>query len=392
MNKALLSLLLTGFFVWCAHGNESPFAVRVIDSFTMETDETYNDPSAILGAPTTETFTCEPEWGTVVHPASPAWGANTLFSLKSDSTNDIPAFVTVAFDHEVEDDPLNPFGVDLIVFGNAFANYTSNGYVTNTTDPQAIRFTGEDVSENALVEVSQDGETWYAFSSGPFADGAFPTLGYRYQPEQPNTTLFDGNRFWGAPTDPTRPVDPSRSFMDFEGHTLAEICHFYNGSAGGTGYDLSTLDLPCNAKGRKWIRYVRISCGDSDVPNTEGDYVTEPDIDAISDVAPLTPYAKWLERFQTDWTTAWQLDQTPFTLSQITLSNEGVTLAFHTPVARAFMEGLSVQGASSLTGPWHALQPSFDTSLTNRYHRARLTPSQTGDARFFRLALTTDTP
>ena len=28
--------------------------------------------------------------------------------------------ITLIFDHTVEDDPLNPFGMDAIVFGNAF--------------------------------------------------------------------------------------------------------------------------------------------------------------------------------------------------------------------------------------------------------------------------------
>ena len=102
----------------------------------------------------------------------------------------------------------------------------------------------------------------------------------------------------------TKPVNPNADFADCAYKTLTQVCNAYNGSAGGTGYDISRLDLPRDAKGRRYFRYVRIS---SAFVENEGDGgYTTPDIDAVADVAPVSGYELWAERNYTDWMTAWK--------------------------------------------------------------------------------------
>jgi len=69
------------------------------------------DEIVTLGAP--ERFTGEGIFEGVVSPFNPAYGTDEIFSMGRGG------FLVVEFDEAVEDDPRNPFGIDLIVFGNA---------------------------------------------------------------------------------------------------------------------------------------------------------------------------------------------------------------------------------------------------------------------------------
>lgn len=60
--------------------------------------------------------------------------------------------LTLAFDHDVVDDPANPGGYDFIVFGNAF--FVAGNYANRWQEP-------------AYVEISQDGVTWYLINPSP---------------------------------------------------------------------------------------------------------------------------------------------------------------------------------------------------------------------------------
>ncbi len=155
--------------------------------------------------------------------------------------------LTVRFDEPVEDDPLNPFGIDLLVFGNAF--YVSNGSTVSGA-----------FTEQGVIEVSQDNSTWLTVPS-VFADDEFPTLGY-------SDTMYTGFDNVGGTilTDFTFPVDPS---FVASGLTEAEVNAAYNGSGGGTGVDLSSVDLD-------WIQYVRVLGAAGGV-----------EIDAFADVRPV---------------------------------------------------------------------------------------------------------
>lgn len=297
--------LSDGEFTLDVHAAESPYGYRVRDCKTNATAP-YADPSAATGRPTdymegsSWTYDGVTHQSGVIHPFCGAWGANTSYSLIGNG-----AYVVIEFDHDVIDDPANPYGVDFIVFGNSFAKLDTDRSglesVDDTDDPETIYASSEtddedeawvggpSLGETAVVAVSQDGKTWFEFEVGPYADSSMPTLGRLYDRDDPDTTLFTGNLYWGGTTNPLYPVDPKVSWNDMAGLSLAEICRRYNGSAGGTGYDLGTLNLPANAQGRKWFRYVRIA----NRIDEDGE-LTQPDIDAVADVAPVSSYRRWI--------------------------------------------------------------------------------------------------
>jgi len=159
--------------------------------------------------------------------------------------------LVVRFDEPVENDPLNPFGIDLLVFGNAFFTVGTQGR--------------KSVANAAFIEpgdisVSQDNINWHDILD-VYADDLFPTLGY-------SDTVYTGagNSGGTIPTDFTKPVDPS---FDPFGETESEINTAYDGSGGGTGVDLSDVELD-------WIQYVRVSV-------TSG----SSEIDAFADVSAV---------------------------------------------------------------------------------------------------------
>ncbi len=269
---------------------ESPYAWRVVAADVAAGGD-YSDPDNALGAPSRTV----PGWGaippTTVNPASPAWGPGRLVTLASAVDDDAGGSITVEFDHDVVDDPRNPFGLDFIVFGNAMQTIGGNAYFDGVSDPATVRFATEAViAERGLVEVSADGETWFAFADGPWADDFAPSMGFRYNPAHPDPALFGGsaytNEWWGEPSDATRPVDPAIRAADFKGKTLADYARLYDGSAGGTGFDISAFDLPRDAFGRKFIRFVRITTAEP------GD---DTEVDAVSDVAPAPSFRNWVD-------------------------------------------------------------------------------------------------
>ncbi len=271
---------------------DSPYATEVV-SASFETNRKLNSwrhPSAVLGPPARMVPASSYSGAGPVSPANPASATNDIVSLVNtydDDGNEIPASITVRFDHPVLDDPATPYGLDFLVFGNALQVVT--GYVYPDTDPAGTVFrTDSLIAEPGLVEVSADGVTWFAYTDGPYADDWAPTLGFVYDPDHADPALFPGNLWWGAPADPTRPPDPTLSPRSFKGLSLDRVAQLYEGSAGGTGFDISRFDLPRDAQGRKWIQYVRVTSrttAETDAAWTE--------IDAFADVAPAPAYDNW---------------------------------------------------------------------------------------------------
>jgi hypothetical protein len=295
---------------------ESPYGAEVVECSTGATHPWFKNPENVLGEPArfvplysgSMGGVSSDVYGGVANPVVPAYAKGLHLSLVSPDDEE-PGFVTIAFDHDVVDDPENPFGVDFIVFGNSGCTKTSLTGMTALDDPAQCRLTGGGFPEESVIEVAQSKDgPWYTSSKWRTGDGFAPTLGHRYDPANADASLYDGNRWWGAKTDATFPVDPRIDFSDCAGLTLAELCQRYNGSAGGAGYDLADVEgLPVDAKGRKWFRYVKISCAYSEEPNDDGDFgFTEPEIDAVADVAPASGYELWRERSYTDWATAWK--------------------------------------------------------------------------------------
>ncbi len=160
--------------------------------------------------------------------------------------------LTVRFNEPVTHDAANPFGIDLLVFGNA--GYADTNFPVGVAGPLFG-------AGNGTVEVSADGTHWVTATAQ--ADSAFPTLGYSDLTDPYSPTA-------GAVlSDFTRPVNPA---FNPAGLSFSQIVAGYAGSGGGTGIDLGTLGLA-------EISFVRIS-------NPLGASSTV-DIDGFSDVAPV---------------------------------------------------------------------------------------------------------
>lgn len=268
------------------------FAVEVVEYVAGAGVTAFTNPLTALGRPTVDTvsdgWVAPPGSVLPVVPVYAAWKTSEVVRIGPQG------YLVLKFGHPVRDDVDNPFGKDLIVFGNAFQNISgSRNYLA--ADPATIAIGGAEVfSEPGVISVSQDGQNWFTFTMDPvyrqapdftdpnlpgaygflgdfFADCFAPTLGRVYDPNLPG--------WWGEPTDPTRPLDPAVLETDLKNTTLAGICRRYGDSAGGTALDISGFDLPVDPRtGRKWIQYVRF-----DNPHPLGGATTE--IDAVADAA-----------------------------------------------------------------------------------------------------------
>lgn len=236
----------------------SPYATEIIDSGGPFGGYPYDDPAAVLGKPSTVFYDSWSGATSRIKLVEPAYSTdpdsnNLITTLNSGS------FITVGFDHQIEDDPNNPYGIDFLVFGNSF--YTGSGWVSDSTDMNNYNLTGGGFFENVTVSVSQDGIDWYTYSGGPFGDNAFPTQAYQW--DAANAVWTDNEM------DFTKPVDPSLAqTFAAGGMTAADAIAMYEGSGGGTGFDLAE-------SGYDWIQYIKV----------EG---TGGEIDAFADVAAVS--------------------------------------------------------------------------------------------------------
>ncbi|MCH8165871.1 MAG: hypothetical protein IH889_09715 [Planctomycetes bacterium] len=208
----------------------------------------YTDPKTSLGPP--ERFTGEGVFPAVVSAFNPPFLPNEILSIGADG------HLVVQFNTPVTDDPANPFGIDLLIFGNT-------GFIDDAW-PNGI-VGGVFGNDGGTVEVSVDGVTWFLIQDIK-RDGLFPTIGYL------DAGPYD-EKPGSSPTDFTLPVNGSLTLDDFMFLNNDEVVELYAGSGGGAGIDLSIVGLEA-------ISYVRIT--------NPGDPATTPavEIDAFSDVAP----------------------------------------------------------------------------------------------------------
>lgn len=277
---------------------ESPFGWRVADANITTTAANFKDTANVLHRPSCY---MEGTWGGVVSPYNPAWMAGELLTLNGEGD-----YVTIEFDHKVVDDPKNPWGLDLIVFGNALIAGTKKDYYEETSDPGNWEYTGSLADEKAIVEVSADGVNWFSYNDGPYCDSWAPTQGYVYDKANADTNLYSGNLWWSVTTDATWPVHPDMNAGDAVGLTLETLSYRYDGSAGGAAFDIGKFDLPTDEKGRKYIKFVRISA----YYDEEEEEWTIPEVDAVADVRPCSEYEAWKLANYTDWNTAWDTNLT----------------------------------------------------------------------------------
>ncbi|MCP3903802.1 MAG: hypothetical protein GY715_09225 [Planctomycetes bacterium] len=233
----------------CAPAQSSdPWADAVVSySAGVDGNPAYADATTTLGAP--ERFTGEGIFPGVVSPFNPAFGTDELVAIG------LGGSLVVHFDEPVADDPGNPFGIDLLVFGNA-------GFIDSAYPAGIVG--GLFGAEGGQIEVSADGIAWVSVA-GSGADGMFPTVGYG------DTGPYDTVP-GGIETNFTRPVDPALALEDLSGLDHDAVRALYDGSGGGAGVDLAGTGLAA-------ISFVRIT----NAPGAAGDL----EIDAFADVTPV---------------------------------------------------------------------------------------------------------
>lgn len=248
----------------------SPFATEVVSSTALPGTGLYNDPQAVLGQPSTlfnNGSAANPDIRRVklIEPAYNVGpdGGKLITTFNQNTSN--PALdqsVTVKFDHMVMDDPRNPYGLDFIVFGNSF--FTANGsFVSDATNLNTTVLSGGSFDEPLKISVSPDDVHWYTYDDGPYGDTLFPTNAYKWDRATASWTDQE--------MDFTKPIDPAVTRASVAGKTAADVLDLYDGSAGGTGFDLKE-------SGFSYIQYIRVT----GVAGYSGG-----EIDGFADVAPV---------------------------------------------------------------------------------------------------------
>lgn len=224
---------------------QAPFAAAVVEYQPgLGVLPGYDDPTRALGSPTR--FIEDPLFPGAVTPFSTPYLPTQLCGIGDGG------WLVVSFETPVADDPENPHGIDLLVFGNSF--------FIDAAWPNGI--VGGLFNDGGLIEVSADGVHFVAVTTVE-ADGLYPTMGYRDTGPYPIKPGL-------VPTDFTRPVDPAMGPM-LIGMTYEQLVDAYDGSGGGAGVDLAPTGLA-------EIRFVRIA-----VPAGSGAVI---EIDGLADVAP----------------------------------------------------------------------------------------------------------
>lgn len=212
----------------------------------------FTSADAALGEPSR--FTNDASFPGVVSLFNPAFLPSQIVSIGEGG------HLTVRFDEPVSESASHLYGIDLIIFGNAFfAGDFSMFPEVRQQDPATLFDT-----DGGWIEVSADGVNFVRVAE--LADRLFPTQGY-----------LDGGPFDVLPgaslTDFRRPVNPALTLADFDGLSYADSVALYDGSGGGTPIDLAQTGLAS-------VSYVRVSVPDDGNPDT----AHKAEIDAFASV------------------------------------------------------------------------------------------------------------
>ena len=227
------------YTAYVCHSND--FAVAIVSTNNIASFSPYNDPLAVLGRPTLNFF--DPYDGAVTDRVSIIDDPFNVTPSGSDVITEIKdgGQITVKLGRKIYDDPHNPYGIDLIIYGNSFFSVSGTaGAVSDLTDLNVAALGSSPNGHTAVVSVSPDGTHWYTFNTVT----NFPANAYRWD---------DANDSWtDEPMNPTKPLNPYISTNIFAGQTVASGLDQFAGAAGGTGFALRGSGLP-------WIQYVRIT-------------------------------------------------------------------------------------------------------------------------------------
>ena len=197
-----------------------------------------NNPGAALGSPAL---------GGSVTPFAPPFANSQIVGLGTGGE------ITLQMSTPILNNAADPYGINFLLFGNQFFSEGSGAVVSGLFDHSPV----------VTIQVSSDGSTWYTLN---------PTLA-------PEPTLYPTAGNGNAAI----PVNPALTLSSFTGQNLAGIYSLYNGSAGGTGYDLAwAQDSNGNSVNLASVDYVQIDVQSGLLY-----------LDAISEVAPVPEPSTW---------------------------------------------------------------------------------------------------
>lgn len=222
--------------------NATDFATEVVSSSSLSTTP-YDDPSAVLGRPTLKFANAFGDTSAhrskIIEPPynKAPDGSKVITQINAGGQ------ITVKMGRKIYDDPNNPYGVDLIVYGNSFFTPTGAGaMISDTSDLNVAKFgtSGSFYGHPAKVSISQDGITWYSFTN---TGSLYPDNAYRWD---------EYSHAWtDEQLNPTKPLNPSVYSMNLSTQPIANGLDQFMGAAGGSGFDLKE-------SGFDWIQYVRV--------------------------------------------------------------------------------------------------------------------------------------
>lgn len=213
----------------------------------------YTNVSSILGEPTRAILG---PFGGPVDPFSPPWQVDQLLSVGTGGV------LELRLDSPATRSPLNPYGIDFLVFGGAGFIITNGDYSGGGITDGSIFGGG---LATARVSVSSDGLQYFTLdgSLSPVLDALFPT---------------DGGGDFGVP------VNPGLSYADFDGLGLDGIRGLYAGSGGGAGFSLAWArdgaGLPVSIDSASYIR-IEVQSG-------------RVELDGVSVVRPVPEPSTWV--------------------------------------------------------------------------------------------------
>lgn len=245
--------------------NTNDFAVQIVSTSNLDPTSPYNDPTAVLNRPTLNFVDAVDFYPTLVTDRVSL--IDPPFNVTPDNRNVITEIssngqMTVKLGRKVYHNPNNPYGTDLIVYGNSF--FIPSGLselVSDATDLNTAQKSSGIYGHSAIVSVSEDDTNWYPFARTPLL---FPDNAYRWD---------DTNASWtDEEMNPTKPLNPL-IYTNTVSQSVANGLDQLIGASGGTGYNLAASGLP-------WIQFVRVEPDDGVNP-----YYTV--IDAIAAVNPV---------------------------------------------------------------------------------------------------------
>jgi hypothetical protein len=164
----------------------------------------YNDPAHALGSPTVFIGYQDSD------PFNPPYSGDDLVSVGTAGS------LTLKFNSPIQNTPGHAFGLDFIIFANSGFQITNGNYFGGGITDGSLFANNPGDTE---VWVSSDDVSYYRLdpTKASVVDGLFPT---------------------DSAGDFTRAVNPLLTADDFAGKDMTGIRSLYNGSGGGTGYDI----------------------------------------------------------------------------------------------------------------------------------------------------------